>query len=188
MSSLESLTDAELIAACRQGRAAAWDVLIQRYQRLVYTIPLRYGLTPAEADDVYQSVWLALLRRLPALDQPERVAAWLVTTAKRECWERRRGADFQRTHDVDPAELPEPAAPWFESATPEEIVARHDEHRRLHEALQRLQERCRRLLHLLYTDPDRPAYSEIAERLHMPVSSIGPTRARCLQKLKELLP
>jgi RNA polymerase sigma factor (sigma-70 family) len=187
MMHIESLSDAELVAGCRQGHATAWDTLIGRYERLVYTVPLRYGLSQPEADDVYQSVWIALLRHLPNLNQPERVAAWLVTTARRESWERRRGADFERTYSVDPAEMPEPADPWFSSASPEEIVARFDDHRRLHDAMRLLQERCRQLLHLLYTDPDRPAYSVIAERLNMPVSSIGPTRARCLQRLKELL-
>ena len=186
MSDLESLSDAELIAACRKGEAGAWDALVARYERLVYTIPFRYGLPQSEADDVFQSVWTALLKHLPSLREPDRIAAWLVTTARRACWDRRRGAEHERTHSVDPRELPE-SDPWFETTSPEEIVTRYEEHRHLQGALKQLGERCRRLLHYLYQDPDQPAYSDIALRLNMAVGSIGPTRARCLERLRSLL-
>lgn len=186
MSGRASPSDAELLAACRQGEAEAWDALVARYERLVYTVPYRYGLSQAEADDVFQSVWFSLLTHLPTLRQPERIAAWLVTTARRECWDRRRGAEHERTYTVDPAELPDPD-PWFQTATPEEVVERYDNHQNLRNVLRRLEERCRRLLHYLYNDPAQPSYGEIAVRLNMPVGSVGPTRARCLQKLRELL-
>lgn len=84
MPELTQPSAAQLIAACQAGDDAAWDALVVRYERLVYTIPLRYGLTAAEADDVFQTVWLKLLQHLPTLRQPDRVAAWLVTTARRE--------------------------------------------------------------------------------------------------------
>lgn len=177
--------DRQLIAACRDGTAGAWDALVARYERLVYTVPLRYGLTQAEADDVFQSVWLALLRHLPTLKQPDRVSAWLVTTARRESWDRRRGSEHERTYAVDPGDMPEDR--WLEVAEPEEIVSRHERHRHVRVALQQLQERCRRLLHFLYNDPDEPSYADVAARLDIPVGSIGPTRARCLKKLRRLL-
>lgn len=186
MSDLQELADAELVAACRRGQPEAWDALVARYERLVYTIPFRYGLPQGEADDVFQTVWLALLRHLPTLKEPDRVAAWLVTTAKRACWDRRRGAAHERTFAVDPAEMGALDAA-FDQASPEEVVARFDEHRSLRAALQRLQERCRELLRYLYHDPEQPSYEEIALRLNMAVGSIGPTRARCLAKLRELL-
>lgn len=182
----ESLPDAALVEACREGDAGAWDALVARYERLVYTIPFRYGLPQSEADDVFQSVWAALLKHLPTLKEPDRIGAWLVTTARRACWDRRRGAEHERTHSVDPTDLPEPDA-WFENVSPEEIVARHDEHRALHRALRQLGERCRRLLHYLYNDPAQLPYADIAVRLNMAVGSIGPTRARCLEKLRNLL-
>lgn len=186
MRQFESLPDADLISACREGDAGAWDALVTRYERLVYTIPFRYGLPQSEADDVFQSVWMALLQSLPTLKEPDRVSAWLVTTARRACWDRRRGAEHERTHSVDPAALPE-RDPWFDSASPEEIVSRYDDHRTLQGALRQLGERCRRLLHYLYSDPDQLAYSDIAVRLNMAIGSIGPTRARCLEKLRSLL-
>lgn len=180
-----SLSDAQLIAACRAGDEAAWDALIARYERLVYTIPLRYGLTPAEADDVFQAVWLKLLGHLPRLRQPERVAAWLVTTARRECWDRRRRAGSRREAAIPPESLPEDR--WVEDLSPEEIVMRYERSQAVRQAMDRLEERCRRLLWYLYYDPARPSYADIAATLKIPVGSIGPTRARCLQKLRRVL-
>ena len=97
MTDYDQLSDEQLIAACLSDDSVAWDALISRYERLVYTIPVRYGLTQGEVEDVFQSVWLSLLKNISSLRQPDRVAAWLVTTARRECWERRRGADYERT-------------------------------------------------------------------------------------------
>lgn len=176
---------AQLIAACRAGDADAWDALVARYERLIYTIPLRYGLTSAEADDVFQTVWLKLLQHLDNLREPNRVAAWLVTTARRECWNRRRGAHHENVQVMAPESLPEDS--WVEELTPEQIVLRYDQHRAVRQAIGRLGERCRQLLRSLYYDPAEPTYAEIAARLDMPVGSIGPTRARCLQKLRQVL-
>ncbi len=185
MPGYDQRSDAQLIAACRAGDAAAWDALVARYERLVYTIPLRYGLSRTEADDVFQTVWLRLLEHLPTLRQPERVAAWLVTTARRECWDRRRRAEHKRTDAVPPEALPE--SRWVDELSPEEIVLRYERQQAIRRAVDRLEERCRRLLRLLYYEPRKPSYAEIAARLQIPVGSIGPTRARCLQKLRKLL-
>ena len=185
MADYTCLSDEELVAACRAGKEAAWDALVGRYERLVYTVPSRFGLTPAEVEDVFQTVWLLLLKNLPTLRQPDRLAAWLVTTARRECWERRRGADFHRLSFVAPGSLP--ADSWVEEQTAEEIAADYEEHRALNDALAQLDEPCRRLLHSLYSDANDLSYAEIAAHLRMPIGSIGPTRARCLKKLKEIM-
>lgn len=176
---------AQLIAACRAGDADAWNDLVARYERLVYTVPLRYGLTPAEADDVFQSVWLKLLQHLDNLRDPHRVAAWLVTTARRESWDRRRGSYYENIEPVAPAALPEDR--WIAQATPEKLVTRYEQQQRVRQALADLNADCRRLLQLLYFDPAEPTYTEIGEQLDVPMGSIGPTRARCLQKLRQLL-
>jgi len=185
MPDYDQLSAAQLIAACRAGDEAAWDALVTRYERLVYTIPLRYGLTQAEADDVFQTVWLKLLEHLPTLREPERVAAWLVTTTRRECWERRRKAEYKRADSIAPEALPE--SRWVDELSPEEIVLRYERQQSIRRAIERLGERCRRLLRYLYYEPTKPTYAEIAAKLQIPVGSIGPTRARCLQKLRELL-
>lgn len=185
MTDLSKATDEELIASCISGEDFAWDALVERYQRLVYTVPARYGLTQAEIDDVFQSVWLSLLKNLKNLREPDRVSAWLVTTARRECWERRRGSDYERTvstdldivlSDKEGDELP-----------PEDVVAQYREHQRLRDAIGQLGQRCQKLLWMLYYDSTIPSYADVAERLDTPIGSIGPMRARCLKKLRGLL-
>lgn len=182
MTDYNTLSDEQLVESCRSGDERAWNALISRYERLVYTIPARYGLTSTEIDDVFQSVWLSLLRNLDRLREPDRLSAWLVTTARRECWERRRGADFERTvtsnvdsvfTDKEGNELP-----------PEDIVAQYREQQRLNLALDQMDERCKQLLWHLYYDSTIPSYSDVAEKLNMPIGSIGPLRARCLKKLR----
>jgi RNA polymerase sigma factor (sigma-70 family) len=184
-------TDAELIDACRRGDARAWERLVQRFERLIFTVPRRAGLGADEAADVFQTVFLRLHEHLEALQQPERVQAWLVTTARRETlrllYERRRssalrmplaGGDEEMTavaEVVDPDPLPE--------ALLDELQQRH----RARCALAQLAEPCRGLLGLLYGSDEAPPYAEIAARLGMPVGSIGPTRARCLAKLREAM-
>jgi RNA polymerase sigma factor (sigma-70 family) len=185
MPDMKSLSPAELVLACRRNDAAAWDELVARYERLVYTIPLRYGLPQSEAEDVFQSVWLALVRHLPALQQPHRVGAWLVTTARRECWERRRGAAYQREADAEPETLAR--GHWIEAGTPDEVVMQYEVQRGVRAAVERLDVLCRRLLTLLYFDAREPSYAEVAAELNVPEGSIGPTRARCLQKARRLM-
>lgn len=186
----EPPTDAELVESCRRGDARAWQQLVTRFERLIFTVPRRAGLSPDDAADVFQVVFTRLHERLDALTQPEKVQAWLVTTARRETLrllhERRRtvpleppGADGdERGSDIEPADgdpLPE--------ALLEELQQRH----LARTALERLSEPCRTLLGLLYGGDEPPSYAELAARLGMPTGSIGPTRARCLGKLRALM-
>jgi len=185
MTDFNQSSDEELIAACRTGDNLAWDALVERYQRLVYTIPSRYGLTPAEIDDVFQSTWLSLLRNLKTLREPDRVSAWLVTTARRECWERRRGSDYERSVSTDLDIVLQDKED--DELSPEDLVAQFREHEVLQIAIKRLGERCQDLLWMLYFDSSIPSYAEVAEKLNTPIGSIGPMRARCLKKLRGLL-
>jgi RNA polymerase sigma factor (sigma-70 family) len=185
MTDYDQLSDEQLITACLSDDTDAWDALISRYERLVYTIPVRYGLTQGEVEDVFQSVWLSLLKSISSLRQPDRVAAWLVTTARRECWERRRGADYERTvsSSLDSLMLDKEG----EEIGPEEVVGTFRRHEALREGLGHLDDRCRALLWHLYYDSTIPSYADIADELDMPIGSIGPMRARCLKKLRGLL-
>ncbi|MGD8586368.1 MAG: sigma-70 family RNA polymerase sigma factor [Chloroflexota bacterium] len=185
MTDFSQASDEELIAACRTGDGLAWDALVERYQRLVYTIPARYGLTPAEIDDVFQSTWLSLLRNLKTIREPDRVSAWLVTTARRECWERRRGSDYERTVSTELDSILQDKE--TDDQSPEEMVAQFREHELLKEAIRGLGQRCQELLRMLYFDSSSPSYADVAEELNTPIGSIGPMRARCLKKLRGLL-
>jgi RNA polymerase sigma factor (sigma-70 family) len=182
------LTDTQLIARCLEQDEAAWAELVTRYERLVYTVPLRYGLPADLAGDVFQQVFATLLEKLAEIQQPERIAAWLVTTARRESWRIvRRGAALSLDrlsgmgHEGGEVELAD------DDPLPEEQFERLERHAQLRAALRQLDSRCQRLLALLYFDESRPSYLEIASALEMKEGSIGPTRARCLKKLQEQL-
>jgi RNA polymerase sigma factor (sigma-70 family) len=194
------LDDASLVARCLRGDGMAWAALVQRYQRLVYAIVRRFGDDEHAAADVFQTVFSRLLQHLPKLDDPSRLQAWIVTTAKREALLQRKRArrtvSMHRSGDDGPGdEAGGAAAGWAadwepadEASGPERQL---DELQQLHavrQAMDRLDARCRDLLSLLFTDDDeRVPYEEVGRRLGLPVGSIGPTRARCLGKLRALL-
>ena len=178
-------SDAQLIAACINGQAWAWDALVDRYKRLVYSIALRAGLGQEDAADVFQTVFTVLIENLRDIREPQGLAAWLMTTAKRVSWNtlrrQRRIAD-----DGDETALERATADeWLLHGHPDE--GQWADQALVREAVQRIEERCKRLLWLLYYDVREPSYDEISRRLKMPLGSIGPTRARCLQKLRTVL-
>lgn len=181
--------DADLVRACARGDARAWETLVRRYQRLIYTIPRRARLDEQDAADVFQTVFQRLYEHLGRIAQPERLQAWLVTTARRETLRRlregRRAAALPAADDRgEPPPADDPADP---DPLPDELLQRLQEHQQLRMALERLGEPCRTLLTLLYGEEDAVPYAQIASRLQMPAGSIGPTRARCLAKLRRLL-
>ena len=190
MTDASSSDDAALVARCRQGEAAAWAVLVRRYQRLVYAIVIRAGLDEHAAADVFQIVFARLLDHLPRLNQPERLQAWIVTTTKREALRMRHVG--LRTVSITPAD-DEPAVGFIDSLPDDSPLAEDalsdlQQLDLLRAGLDRLDARCRDLLLMLFGDEDdRPGYEEVARRLAMPQGSIGPTRARCLGKLRVLV-
>jgi len=182
------LDDKELIAACLDGNREAWEALILRYQRLIYSIPIKTRLSPDDAADVFQSVCLKMMENLASLRDHEKMVSWLITTTTRECWRlsaRRRRNTSQEIGDDETAdrmsELPDqtPLADQEMVALEQQQIIRH--------ALARLPERCAKLLHLLFYQKDEMSYADIARQIKIPVSSIGPTRARCLSKLRKIL-
>lgn len=185
----DELTDADLVARCRDGHEAAWSTLVRRFQRLVYTVPRRAGLADAACADVFQTAFARLFEHLHRVDDPTRVRAWLVTTAKRETLrlldEAKRVALPAVVADEDgedPLEqLPDPAP------LPDALLDELQQHDRVRRALERLEPRPRQLLELLFLADEPPPYAEIAARLGIPEGSIGPTRARALDKLRRLL-
>jgi RNA polymerase sigma factor (sigma-70 family) len=182
--------DADLVARCRRGEEAGWSALVSRYQRLVYAIVRRAGLDEHSAADVFQTVFERLLVHVERIEDPRRLKAWIVTTAKREALaQRRRG---RRTVSMAGGDGGEEAGPGFEAVDeaplPEEVLSDLELQDRVRFALDRLDERCRGLLALLFGDADPPlAYEEVAHRTGVAVGSVGPMRARCLDKLRERL-
>jgi RNA polymerase sigma factor (sigma-70 family) len=181
-------SDRELVAACLSGDHQAWESLIVRYQRLIYSIPVKARLSPDDAADIFQSVCLKLLENLSTLRDHEKIASWLITTTTRECW---RTSARQRRDNPAPLVADESFDPTagIVSAEPlaDEQIQLIEQQQALRAGLESLPERCRRLLEMLFYQKDDLSYTEIARRSGMPVSSIGPTRARCLGKLKKVL-
>lgn len=170
--------DASIIEACLRGEQAAWDELVGRYSRLVYSIPRRYGLCDADADDVLQSVFLILFRRLGAIRDAARLPAWLIRTAHREsCRIGMRSERYVHLND----DRPDPDEPAQESS------ARFEREHLVRQALRQLGGRGEQLLLALFSWPGRPDYDAIGRRLGMKAGSIGPTRARSFRKLERIL-
>ena len=198
MTMLADEDDAALVARCRRGEAAAWEALVRRYQRLVYAIVRRAGFDEHAAADVFQTVFARLIAHLPRIADPGRLQAWIVTTAKREVLLALRigKRTVSLTHDADAAEgAHEDGADHraeFDIADdallPDEALEELQRLDGVRNALDRLDARCRDLLLLLFRhDDDKVPYDEIARRLDMSVGSIGPTRSRCLAKLRTQL-
>jgi RNA polymerase sigma factor (sigma-70 family) len=178
-------SDSELISACRRGEADAWQALVLRYQRLIYTVPIRAGLDEDTAGEVFQHVFLALYQNLDRIAQPERLHAWLMTTAKRETLRlaQRQAAGFpQVSTDDEAAQLLADMQPL-----PSEAIQQLEEQQLVRAAVERLGEPCRTLLTMLFFADPPAAYTDIAGTLGIPLGGIGPTRARCLQKLRSVL-
>jgi len=178
-SNLADLTDSELIARCLDGGGDAWDALIDRYARLVYAVPLQMGLDRSEADDVAQETFVTLLGKLQAVRDRERIGLWLAVTARRKSLDlRTRGPAARESAMDDDAVIADP--------TPGvgDLLAQLEEEALVHQAVDDLSDRCRAIVRALYLDDPPLSYKATAKKLGIPMGSLGPTRRRCLDKLR----
>jgi RNA polymerase sigma factor (sigma-70 family) len=183
-------TDKQLLLSCRRGDEAAWEALVNRYQRLMYAIPRRAGLDDDQAAEVFQEVFTTLFQKLNDIDDPDRLHAWLVTTAKRKTWRlisKTRLTGHMSSAEANDGLNEDLAKIRDDSPLPDETLLRLEEQHRVRTALSGLEERCRKLLTLLFYQSETPSYSQIAVSLGVSEGSIGPTRARCLEKMLRLL-
>ena len=186
MTDLVESTDEALVLACRVGDDAAWEEMVKRYQRLVFSIPRRAGLDEAVSADVFQHVFSTLLSKLDQIKDPSKVRSWLITTAKRETWRVSRQQTATVSIELDDQDengidLPD------EKPLPDEVIQRLEDQQLVRIALAELGDPCRKLLEMLFYTPVAQSYDSIAEQLRIPVGSIGPMRIRCLQKLRIVL-
>ncbi len=179
----------ELVRAAARGDSGSWDALVARYSGLIWSVARGYRLSQADTADVFQTTWLRLAEHLGQIKDPERVGAWLATTTGRECLRvARSGARVIPASEDTLVGLGQVDGYSPEQAALDSEQRRldADRSRTLWRAFGELPERCRQLLRILMASP-APSYAEVAAALDMPVGSIGPTRARCLQRLRQLL-
>jgi RNA polymerase sigma factor (sigma-70 family) len=171
----------DLVTRARHGDQQAWNTLVERYAPLVWSICRRYRLSTADTDDVSQTVWLRLVAQLDKVHDPTALAGWIATTTWRECGKARRAArPFQTARwELETGNTPDTAT---EPAETQLLAA--ERHAALRQAFTCLPPSCQQLLAMLIEDPPVP-YAQISARLGIPVGSIGPTRRRCLQKLRD---
>jgi RNA polymerase sigma factor (sigma-70 family) len=172
-------SDEELVDACRDGDQSAWDTLVERYKKLVYSVPVRYQLPPEDSADVFQGVWMDLYRNLHRLERVAGLRAWLLTAAaRRSMLHKKRRQRSVQANDLDP-QVPD-TAPFADLVIENAQRAQHLRH-----AVEQLPPRCQQLVRMLFFEhPSRP-YSEIARELGLAEGSIGFIRGRCLAKLRK---
>jgi RNA polymerase sigma factor (sigma-70 family) len=171
---------ADLVAGARNGEQRAWDALVEQFAPLIWSICRKYRLGDADAEDVGQNVWLRLVDQLDRVRDPAALPGWLATTTRRECARVLRGAHGPQAagYGLDAGSLPDERG----QAADQELLAA-ERHAALRAALTDLPPDCQRLMAMLIADPPVP-YAEISARLGIAVGSIGPTRARCLDRLR----
>jgi RNA polymerase sigma factor (sigma-70 family) len=172
-------TVVSLVARAANGDQAAWDEIVERYAPLVWAICLRHQLDRQSIDDIGQSVWLLLVENISRLREPAALPGWLATTTRRECLRTLRASGRHGMETPTPFEEEPPS----ESAEIEQEIIEAERHAALRAALADLPSGCRELLSMMINDP-APGYASISATLGIPIGSIGPTRARCLAKLR----
>lgn len=174
-------TDAELVRRCLDGEEGAWADLTDRYLRLVVRVAQRAGLDADRASDAAQETFLALWRNLRRLRDTRSLGGWLATTCRRRAW-RLGKRDASRRAREEGVSVRDVAA----EPLPESVLVDEEQRHLVRRAFVTIGERCRRLLDALFFRPEMP-YAEISEEVGMPVGSIGPTRKRCLDRLRRSL-
>lgn len=159
----------------------AWQQLLNKYERIVFSVPRRYGLSVDDAADVTQLTFTILVESIDKLPEDSRLGGWLTTVARRHTW---RLLERNRRQGVDKYGMPEEGivSPGGSGTVESWELAEW-----LDQGLSKLGEMCRNLLFALYLDPEQPSYAQVATRLNMAVGSVGPTRMRCLERLRRVM-
>ncbi|MBX3055545.1 MAG: sigma-70 family RNA polymerase sigma factor [Anaerolineae bacterium] len=175
------MSDWDLIQACQQGDEQAWNHVVTRYRRLVFSIALNYGLGADDAAEIMQITFIMLLDGLVNLHKDSHLGGWLATVARRNTWHllNRRRRENLEDEPLSEIVLVDESSEYQQEQW--ELINWLDD------GLTQLDRTCRELLLALYFDPQQPAYSEVADRMGLAVGSIGPMRARCLLRLRQIM-
>lgn len=175
-------TDARLVRGCLRSSEAAWSALIDKYKRLIFSIPIKYGLSMDDSADIFQAVCAELLTELPKLRKPKALPKWIMQVTAHQCFRHKRQSSRTETRDPDDES--------FDSSLPaeaESILREAESEQMLRDALSGLSVRCRRLIEMLFfEEPPRP-YQQLAAELGLSTGSVGFIRQRCLERLRKQL-
>ncbi len=172
----------QLVIGAAEGDRAAWESLVERFSGLIWSIARGYRLNYSDAADVCQTTWLHLVEHLHRIRKPGRVGAWLATTARRECLRALRHSGRQIPVG-DSTDVESYGVEVVNTSSVEDRVIASDEAATLWRVCEQIPERWQLLLRALVSDPS-PTYEDVGKALGMPIGSIGPTRARCLERLR----
>jgi RNA polymerase sigma factor (sigma-70 family) len=175
-----SISDERLVKECLRGSNEAWSALLAKYRNLIYSIPLKYGLSADAANDVFQQTCLQLLRRLEHLRDAQSLPAWLIKVTAHQCL-----SLVDRERRFEQAEFDGDAAAGTDA--PEKLLRELEQEQLLRDAMSQLKPRCRELFQLLFFEEPAAPYAAAAKRLGLAPGSIGFVRMRCLQQLRHYL-
>jgi RNA polymerase sigma factor (sigma-70 family) len=179
-------TDAQLVCQCLRGNDEAWKALLEKYKRLIYSIPIKYGLSQDEATEIFQETCVELLEALPKLREPRALPKWLMQVAAHKC-ARLKARDRRHQHVDYPDGDTALDLMADGNALSDELMCGVERAQALRDAVSELPPRCRELVRLLFFETPARPYKEIAERLKLSSGSIGFIRGRCLQCLRAQL-
>ncbi|MEO6590244.1 MAG: sigma-70 family RNA polymerase sigma factor [Pyrinomonadaceae bacterium] len=180
-------SDAELVKSCRKGDETAWNTLVERYQRLVFAVPRRAGLSEEQAADVFQEVFMTLFEKLEEIEQPEKVRSWLVTTAKFKTWGTVRSEKGFYSPGTEEEMEFEMSNLKDKSPLAEDVLIQLESQHLIRAAIKELEERCQKILSMIYLSEPPASYAEVAAEINVGETSISPLRSRCLKKLAKIL-
>jgi len=177
---LSNASDERLVEECLKGNQDAWAALLGKYRRLIYSIPLKYGIPRDDANDIFQQACVQLLRSLGQLRDSKSLAAWLIKVTTHLCyyWISRESRMEPADLDLDWARAPE---------MPEDLLRKLEEEQLFRQAISHLNPRCRELLRMLFFETPAKPYAALAKELGLASGSIGFVRMRCLEKLRSQL-
>jgi len=178
-------TDARLVRECVRGNENAWAMLLEKYKRLIYSIPIKYGLSHDEATDIFQDVCVELLAELPRLREPRALPKWLMQVTAHKCLRARgqaarlplasedRASQLHRVADTNPLS--------------DHVMVDVEREQKLREAIATMAPRCRQLVEMLFLESPPRSYQDVARKLGLETGSIGFIRGRCLKRLRDEL-
>ena len=181
LSAAKEWSNARLVQECIRGNEQAWHVLVDRYKKLIYSIPLKYGAPPQDAADIFQSVCLDLFNELPRLRDADALQGWIMRVTNHKCyhWKRQQRPEEWTDDELSGVSGGDPV--------PTDLLAELEREQLVREALEKLPPRCKKMIELLFFEHPPLAYTEVAARLSLARGSIGFIRGRCLKKLRRLL-